>query len=155
MGQRAGLSPAVNLDAERKAGELIRWAIANELVTAVHDVSDGGLLVAVAEMALAGNIGAHIVPEPSAEGRLTSQLFGENQGRYIVALADADDCRVTDRAKEQGLRAYRIGTCGGSDIRIGEGSSPHDIGAIKLADLRTAHEGFFPRLMGGDLTPEF
>jgi phosphoribosylformylglycinamidine synthase II len=149
-GQRAGPSPAVNLDAERKAGELIRWAIENELVTAVHDVSDGGLLVAIAEMALAGGIGAQITPGPSAAGQLTTQLFGEDQGRYVIALANGEDCKVIDRAKELGLHACRLGTCGGGDIRIGERS-----GTILLADLRAAHESFFSSLMNSEPAPEF
>ena len=62
-GRRAGLPPRVNLEAERRNGEFVRMLIGEGLVTAVHDVSDGGILVAVAEMALAGNIGARLVVE--------------------------------------------------------------------------------------------
>ena len=149
-GQRRGPSPSVDLDRERKAGELIRWAIANELVTAVHDLSDGGLLVAIAEMALAGGIGAHIEPGQSDDTGLAEQMFGEDQGRYIIAVADPDDHRVVERAKAEGLPTAWLGTCGGEDIRIGHGRE-----IIPLTKLRAAHEGFFPKLMGSALTPEF
>jgi phosphoribosylformylglycinamidine synthase len=154
-GQRLGPSPTVDLDSERKAGDLIRWAVANELVTAVHDVSDGGLLVAIAEMALAGGMGAYVEPGRSDDRRLAEQMFGEDQGRYVIAVADPEDHRVIERAKAQGLPTAWLGICGGDDIRIGDEPQRHNFGIIPLTDLRTAHEGFFPKLMGSELTPEF
>ncbi len=94
--------------------------MADGLATAVHDISDGGLIVAIAEMGLAGQMGAEL-------DRLdTVQAFGEAQGRYLVTTAPG----VTIPG------AIAVGTTGGTAIA-----------GIPLADLRTAHEGFFPKLM--------
>ncbi|MFN3388451.1 MAG: phosphoribosylformylglycinamidine synthase subunit PurL, partial [Allosphingosinicella sp.] len=75
-GREDGPPPPVDLAAEKAAGDLVRQAIGDGLVTAVHDVSDGGLLVAAAEMALAGDIGIRIEGE-FFEGRAHALMFGE------------------------------------------------------------------------------
>ena len=150
-GRREGAPPPVDLMAERRAGECVRGLIADGLVSAVHDCSDGGAAVAVAEMALAGNIGLSMtvveqIPNPGAI------LFGEDQGRYVVATRDPDAVRAAANAAQ--LFTVPIGTTGGDSITfdlIGRGSRQ----SVKLADLRAAHEGFFPKLMGDELTPEF
>jgi phosphoribosylformylglycinamidine synthase II len=153
VGMNEGPSPKVDLEAEKKAGEIIRWAISEGIVTAVHDVSDGGLLVAIAEMALAGGVGAVVDPVWTSEGSLASEMFGEDQGRYIIAVADPEDHRVIDRANAAGLATSWIGISGGDNIVVGDDAT--NFAEIPLADLRAAHEGFFPRLMGNELTPEF
>jgi phosphoribosylformylglycinamidine synthase len=150
-GRRDGAPPPVDLDAERRAGEAIRQLITDGLVTAVHDCSDGGAAVALAEMALAGGIGLHMtvveqIPSPGAI------LFGEDQGRYVVATRDPDAVRAAANAAQ--LFAVPIGTTGGDALTfdlIGRGGEQ----SVSLADLRAAHEGFFPKLMGNELTPEF
>lgn len=121
-GQEAGDAPAVDLAEERARGEQVRQLILDGVVTAVHDISDGGLLVAVAEMALAGKIGAEL------DQLTTGQAFGEDQGRYLVTTA-ADTVIAG---------AVRIGATGGSSVA-----------GVALETLRTAHEGFFPKLMNG------
>ncbi|MDP6390452.1 MAG: phosphoribosylformylglycinamidine synthase subunit PurL, partial [Alphaproteobacteria bacterium] len=83
-----GAPPPVDLEAERQNGALVRSLITQGAVSACHDVSDGGLLVAIAEMALAGDIGAEF--EPPKGTTLHAWLFGEDQGRYIVATGDPD-----------------------------------------------------------------
>jgi phosphoribosylformylglycinamidine synthase len=128
LSREDGSPPPVDLEDERRLGEHVRKLIADGKVTAVHDVSDGGLLVAIAEMALAGGIGVTLegVPTPAI-------AFGEDQACYIVtAPAGTLD------------EGWLIGTTGGSTVVN-----------VSLADLRAAHEGFFPRLMGSELTPEF
>jgi phosphoribosylformylglycinamidine synthase len=120
-GREEGAPPQVDLTAERANGELVRGLILDGTVTAVHDISDGGLLVAIAEMALAGNIGAQIDP------LTTARAFGEDQARYVVTAPEGTVIP----------NALRIGTTGGTDV----------LGA-SLTDLREAHEGFFPKLMG-------
>jgi len=144
----AGPPPPVDLEAEKRAGTLIREAIAGGWVTAVHDVSDGGLLVAVAEMALAGGMGARIDPDWMAPTPLVAQMFGEDQGRYVVAVADAEDYRIADRAKALGLECTWLGLSGGDEICVGDSPDLVNFGVISLDDLRHAHEGFFPALMG-------
>ena len=121
-GQEAGDAPKVDLAAERARGEQVRSLIQSGVATAVHDISDGGLLVAVAEMALAGKIGAEL------DSLTTAQAFGEDQGRYLVTTAG-------DAVIEG---AVRIGTTGGTSVA-----------GVALDTLRTAHEGFFPALMNG------
>ncbi|GAA4724429.1 phosphoribosylformylglycinamidine synthase subunit PurL [Sphingomonas lutea] len=138
-GGRAGDAPPVDLDVEQRLGRLLRELIAGGRVSAVHDVSDGGALVAIAEMALAGNRGATIslpaMPNPA------TILFGEDQGRALVSTMEP--AAVTEAATAANLFSAGIGTVRGDAI-AGPGF------AVPLADLRAAHEGFFPRLMGAD-----
>src|SRR5690606_6442338 len=108
--------------------------IADGLVTACHDVSDGGLYVAIAEMALAGDIGAAL-DLPAEAG----WLFGEDQGRYLLTTADAD--AVLARAAAAGVPARAIGRTG-SDALTLNGQS-----AISVARLRRAHEDWLPSFM--------
>jgi phosphoribosylformylglycinamidine synthase len=145
-GARKGPPPPVDLAAERRSGECIRKLIADGLVMAVHDCSDGGAAVAVAEMALAGNIGLEMtvvqeIPNPGAI------LFGEDQGRYVVTTKDPEAVKAAANAAQ--LFTVPIGTTGGDLITfdlVGRGGRK----SVSLADLRAAHEGFFPRLMGED-----
>ena len=142
-GREEGPPPPVALDVERRAGELIRNLIAEGLVTAVHDCSDGGAAVTVAEMALAGNIGMTMpvvpqIPNPCA------LLFGEDQGRYVVTARDGAAVRA--RATAVNLFSIPIGTTGGDTLTfdlIDRGG----LQQITLTNLRAAHEGFFPALM--------
>src|SRR6476661_4328879 len=143
-GRREGAPPPVDLAVERRLGELVRRLIAANLLSAAHDISDGGALVAIAEMALASGMGADIslpnVPNPAAI------LFGEDQGRVIVTTNDPD--AVIAAATASNIFATAVGRTGGHAVS-GPGFS------ASVTDLRTAHEGFFPRLMGSELTPEF
>ena len=142
-GKEDGAPPAVDLEAERRNGEFVRSLIEESRISACHDASDGGLLVAVAEMALASGIGALI--EPSAEARdekevpLHAWLFGEDQGRYIVVTPDAE--AVLAAACEANVPAYRIGTTGGEALTL-EGAE-----TISLKELRDVHEGWLPAYM--------
>jgi len=143
-GRRDGSPPAIDLDVERRLGELLRKLIAEGQVSAVHDISDGGALVAIAEMALAGSTGARVslpdVPNPAAI------LFGEDQGRALIATNNPD--AVIEAATAANIFAAPIGQTGGDSVE-GPGFS------VSISDLRAAHEGFFPKLMGSELTPEF
>ena len=150
-GRREGPPPPVDLAAEKRAGECIRTLIQQRLVTAVHDCSDGGAAVAIAEMALAGNVGMTmtVVPQIPNPGAI---LFGEDQGRYVVTTRDPDQVRAIANAAK--LFAVEIGITGGDALvfdLIDRGGRQ----SVSLADLRAAHEGFFPNLMGSELTPEF
>ncbi|MES2903198.1 MAG: phosphoribosylformylglycinamidine synthase subunit PurL, partial [Pseudomonadota bacterium] len=138
--RRDGEATPVDLAVERRAGELLRSLIADGLVSAVHDCSDGGALVAVTEMALAGNIGATLVLPALANP--AAILFGEDQARFIVTTRDVDS--VVARAAVANLMAAPIGSVAGDAI---DGRDLH----IPLATLRAAHEGFFPALMDGEL----
>src|SRR5690606_15732537 len=115
-GREDGDAPPVDLTHERYAGEFVRELIDAGLVSAVHDVSDGGMAVALAEMALAGGLGAEVEAHP--DFALAAWWFGEDQGRYLVTVPDvaafqaqlAKGTRDADTASS-GVR--RIGTVGG------------------------------------------
>ena len=137
-GREEGAPPPVDLDAERRNGDFVRRMIREGRIQACHDVSDGGLLVAVAEMALAGSVGAEIAP-PSDEPPLHAWLFGEDQGRYVAATRDAQ--QVLGAAREAGVPVHVLGTTGGQTLTVG------GIGSISLPELRESHEGWLPRYM--------
>ena len=147
-GTTAGQPPSVDLDKERRNGEFVRCLIADGRVTAVHDVSDGGVAVALAEMALGGDIGADVL----TMGRTTFDAFAEDQGRYVVTFPWYDRDKWADfeaEANAAGVVASWIGVTGGANISWTDGEDT-PVGSIPLADLRAAHEGFFPKLMGAD-----
>src|SRR5690606_34941074 len=81
-GKKIGPAPKVDLAHERKTGDFVRKLIADGTVTASHDISDGGLAVAVAEMAIASGIGATIEQPKNASP--IAAFFGEDQGRYVL-----------------------------------------------------------------------
>ena len=134
-GQEAGPPPEVDLLAERRHGDFVRSQIIGGAVRACHDVSDGGLLVAVAEMALAGGVGATLQPE-----RDHAFWFGEDQARYVVATRDAPS--LLAQAASAGVPAQAIGMAGGDDLTL-PGLPP-----ISLEELREANARFFPDWMG-------
>jgi phosphoribosylformylglycinamidine synthase len=141
-GRNEGAPPPVDLADEIKAGNLVRSLIRERKVDAVHDVSDGGLLVAIAEMALAGGVGAQLFPY---EGRLPAHAawFGEDQGRYVVEALPELAEEIIERARLLALPARVVARVGGDALTLKEE------GGLPLADLRTAHEGWLPAYMGG------
>ncbi len=133
-----GAPPPVDLAAERANGDFVRTLIAERRVTACHDLSDGGLAVALAEMALAGAVGATVdLPEDAPSH---AWLFGEDQARYLVAVSPSGVDAVLARAGGAGVSCRRIGTTGGDALVLGAV-------AISLAALRGAHEDWLPRFM--------
>jgi phosphoribosylformylglycinamidine synthase len=138
-GREEGPPPPVDLDREKRHGDLVRDLIANGLVTACHDIADGGLLVALAEMALAGGLGARL----EASDRIDhASLFGEDQARYLIACKAAHAQDTMARAGRLGIEALRLGAVTGSRLIVG------GLVSISLEDLRAAHEGWFPAFMG-------
>ena len=109
-GREDGAPPPVDLAAERRHGDFVRALIGEGLVTAVHDISDGGLLIALAEMAMASGIGA--VVEAPSQPPAHAFWFGEDQARYVVTAKNAD--AVAQRAKAAAVPLVRLGTTGGA-----------------------------------------
>jgi phosphoribosylformylglycinamidine synthase len=142
----------VDLAAERAAGEAVRRLISRGLVTAVHDISDGGLLVAIAEMALAGTVGAFVQQPPADWYSAARIMFGEDQGRYLITFPQAAMDQVFDLLG-QGITAIPIGNTQAPESGLSIFSTVE--AGIPLAKLRAAHESFFPKLMGSELTPDF
>src|SRR5262249_21166754 len=141
-GREEGAPPPVDLPAERRAGDLVRELIAKTLATAVHDVSDGGLLVALAEMAMASGIGAEL-GAPPAEGFPHAFWFGEDQGRYVLTVRRSDTDTVMQAATAAHVPLQRLGVTGGTALTIpGER-------AMLVANLRERFEAWLPRYMAG------
>jgi len=141
-GREDGAPPPVDLIEERENGDVVRALIGEGLVSAAHDVSDGGLLVAIAEMAMASGIGATLgaAPEDTAPHAF---WFGEDQARYIVTVpADRADA-VMRRVQVARVPVYRLGTTGGDTIALpGERS-------ILIKALSERFEGWLPNYMAG------
>ncbi|MEQ9812049.1 MAG: phosphoribosylformylglycinamidine synthase subunit PurL [Azospirillaceae bacterium] len=144
FGREDHMPPAVDLAAERRNGDLVRSLITGGLVSAAHDLSDGGLYVALAEMAMAGDIGADLATDGSLP--LQAWLFAEDQARYLVAGRDGK--AILAAAAAAGVPARLVGRSGGDALTLDGGH------AISVARLRRAHEGWLPGLMGQDLAAE-
>ncbi|SEO91968.1 phosphoribosylformylglycinamidine synthase [Methylobacterium sp. ap11] len=141
-GREEGAPPPVDLAAEKRNGDFVRGLITSGIVDTVHDLSDGGLAVAVAEMALAGNIGA-VLPECPLPVPAHAYLFGEDQGRYLLAVEPDAVADLLYSASAQGIDAAVIGVTGADSLTL-----PGDE-LVALDDLRTAHEGWLPGYMAG------
>ncbi|RUV37062.1 phosphoribosylformylglycinamidine synthase subunit PurL [Mesorhizobium sp. M7A.F.Ca.MR.148.00.0.0] len=142
-GRTDGPPPPVDLDHEKRVGDHVRALIASGIVTAAHDVSDGGAAVALAEMAMASGIGAAV---PGLVGTDPIPVwFGEDQGRYLLTLSIDPHGDEWDAIRKQqgelGIFAPWIGSTGGSALKLG------DARAIPVSELSAAHEGWFPRFM--------
>jgi phosphoribosylformylglycinamidine synthase len=139
LGRAEGAPPPVDLEVERRNGDFIRGLIRRRTVGTVHDLSDGGLAIALIEMALAGGRGATVTP-PGSDLPQHAWLFGEDQARYLVALDPAAADAVLAEAAAAGVPAARIGTAGGDAVVFGATR-------LSLDRLRATHEGWFPNYM--------
>ncbi len=142
LGREDGPPPPVDLAVEKRNGDFVHRLIQSRVATACHDLADGGVLVAVAEMALAGRVGVRLTAEAlPADLAPHAWAFGEDQARYLVTVtAEAVDM-VREMANEAGVPVTALGTTGGTAIVLPTGA------ALPLADLRAAHETPLPRHM--------
>ena len=129
----------MDLAAEKRRGTIVRQLIGAARLTGVHDVSSGGLAVALAEMAIAGGMGASV----KVEGPAHAALFGEDQGRYVLTVSRDRLDAVLEDLLDAGIDAQQIGKTGGKDLTV-EG-----ILTISVANLKKAHEDWFPNYMAG------
>jgi len=143
LGREDGPPPPVDLAHEKRVGDFVRGLIHEKLVTAVHDLSDGGLAVALAEMAMASGIGA-TVNQLSDFGPIRL-FFGEDQGRYLLTANPDRLETLRVHAKAAGVLLTQIGETARSELTLG--SAP----PVAVAELREQHEGWFPRFMGNRL----
>jgi phosphoribosylformylglycinamidine synthase len=143
LGREEGAPPPVDLAQERRNGDLVRGLILDGLTTVVHDLSDGGLLIAAAEMAMASNTGMFLTLPGDLPDH--AQLLGEDQARYLVALFASDLDTLDSRALAAGVAYSVIGQAGGCELAVqGLGGL---LFALDLEDLRLAHEGWMPAFM--------
>lgn len=142
LGLEDGAPPAVDLDAERRHGDFVRARILSGRVSACHDVSDGGLLVAIAEMVMAGRTGC-LLDVPQSGMSPHAYWFGEDQSRYVLAVADG--AALIEQARRANIPARQLGR---SSRPGGEAGLTLPSGAtISIPRLETAHARFFPDLM--------
>ncbi|MAW85310.1 MAG: phosphoribosylformylglycinamidine synthase II [Phyllobacteriaceae bacterium] len=141
LGEAYGPPPAVDLVIEKRNGEFLRSAISNGQIKACHDISDGGLVIAVAEMCLAAGVGADI---DIGDGQAHALLFGEDQARYVVAVGADMANWLTINAEGAGVPFRILGKAGGSALTAGS------ILSISLDEMKQAHESWFPDFMAGE-----
>ncbi|MDX1974152.1 MAG: phosphoribosylformylglycinamidine synthase subunit PurL [Rickettsiales bacterium] len=134
LGREEGPPPPVDLASERAHGDFVRSLIEQQLLAACHDLSDGGLLVALAEMTYQG-IGAKI----TASGDV-GFWFGEDQGRYVIAADSAQSAAIKAAALSNHIPLIHLGTTQ-PDIFSVAGTT------MKIADLLNAYESWMPRYM--------
>jgi phosphoribosylformylglycinamidine synthase len=139
-----GAPPPVHLAAERRNGDFVRDLISAGRVTAVHDLSDGGLAVALAEMAMASGIGASLSDLPAALPA-HAFLFGEDQGRYLLTARQEDVAALVAEAAAAGVPLAPIGATGGDALQL-PGEAP-----ISISALKGRHEAWLPDYMAGKL----
>ncbi|HEY8575540.1 MAG TPA: phosphoribosylformylglycinamidine synthase subunit PurL [Devosia sp.] len=145
FGRKDGPAPHVDLAHEKRTGDFVRKLIRSGVATACHDLSDGGLAVGLAEMAIASGIGATVTDLTDHDPIL--QYFGEDQGRYLVTVAldpqGPELGALWEDASSLGIFAPWIGTTGGTELVLGAAR------AIPVSQLQSAHEGWFPNYMDG------
>ncbi|SIQ06816.1 phosphoribosylformylglycinamidine synthase subunit II [Rhizobium sp. RU20A] len=140
-GRTDGPAPHVDLAHEKRVGDFVRGLIEAGLATAVHDCSSGGLALAVAEMAMASGIGASV---NALEGHDPIPVFfGEDQGRYVLTVREADVDAVLAKAEVAGVFCPWIGRTGGESLKLGAARP------VAVKALKAAHEGWFPAFMDG------
>jgi phosphoribosylformylglycinamidine synthase subunit PurL len=144
MGREEGAPPPVDLKAEKANGDFVRALILAGRVSAVHDCSDGGLAVALAEMAMAGKMGC-MVQEMAQDIEQTilahAFLFGEDQARYVITASEAEAGKILREAAKSNIPASFLGVTSGQTLTL-----PGEI-PISLEDLSSAHEGWLPNYM--------
>jgi phosphoribosylformylglycinamidine synthase II len=140
-GREEGAPPPVDLAAERRNGDFVRGLITAGRVDAVHDLSDGGLAVALAEMAMASRIGARLTMDLGVAPH--GILFGEDQARYLLTASADEAARIVADAKAAGVPVAAIGATGGDTLDL-PGEHP-----VTIERLAHAHEDWLPNFMSG------
>ncbi len=162
-GRQEGPPPAVDLAAERRTGDFVRRLIEGGRLGACHDIADGGLLVALAEMALAAldkgrTVGASIAVPAEAKSA-AGWLFGEDQGRYLVSVPARHAAALLADAEAEGIPATAIGATTAANTGAPAGATGAALtvegrGAISIATLRRIHEEWLPAYMAGEAEHE-
>ena len=137
FGREEGAPPPVDLSAERRHGDFIRDLIVSGQLSVCHDLSDGGLAIAAAELALASGVGLQL--NATSHQHAHGYVFGEDQGRYLIAVADPEP--VMEAARSAGVHASVAGLAGGDSFGSGA------LFQIPLTELRAVHEGWLPGYM--------
>lgn len=132
-GKTVGAPPPLDIELEAGVQSLTRSLIRDGVALAAHDTSEGGLLVAVAEMLFGHGVGVSLeLSEILAanDGSLARAFFGESASRVIVAISPDNAATLQERAGKAGVAAVRIGITGGSDLAI------DGVGTISISELK-------------------
>ncbi len=135
-----GAPPPVDLAVERRNGDFVRGLIEASRVTAVHDLSDGGLAIGLTEMAMASGIGVRV--DLDADIPAHAYLFGEDQARYVITCTSGAADAIIKDAQAEDVPITRLGKTGGESLKLG------DAALLSVAKLKASHEGFLKDLMG-------
>ncbi|WP_424183435.1 phosphoribosylformylglycinamidine synthase subunit PurL [Actinokineospora sp. G85] len=141
-GHLGGTPPRVDLAREKLLGEILVAGSRDGMVTAAHDLSDGGLAQTLVETVLIGQTGARVYLDPDQDAFV--QLFSESAGRVLVAVPRSEELRFTEMCKVRGLPVRRTGVVDPESNAL----EIQDIGVIPLPELREAWEGTLPKLFG-------
>jgi phosphoribosylformylglycinamidine synthase len=137
-GHLGGLPPAADLAAERDLAAVLAAGAARRLLAAAHDLSDGGLAVALAESCLAGGGGCTV----RLPGDPFTALFSESAARAVVAVQPGAERDFAALCSDHGVPAAVLGMTGGTELEVAGCFS------VSLAELGAAHRGSFPELFG-------
>ncbi|MFT3729717.1 MAG: phosphoribosylformylglycinamidine synthase subunit PurL [Terricaulis sp.] len=138
-----GAAPSVDLALEKKHGDFVRALISDGVTQAAHDLSDGGLGVAAAEMALSSNVGIALGYQGDAAD--AAFLYGEDQARYLVAIPAAQLEALDKRARAAGVPFLVVGEAGGKDLSFLGASGERE--RLTLDELRRLNEAWLPAYM--------
>ena len=143
LDRRDGPPPPVDLKAEKRNGDFVRSAIRNGQITACHDVSDGGLAIALAEMCTASGKGMSI--DISSDLPMHAQLFGEDQARYVITVPVDLANFLQANAADAGVPFNVLGSVTGTKLDI-RGAAHLE---VDVAAMKSAHDAWFPAYMEG------
>ena len=142
LGRTDGPPPRVDLAAEKRNGLFVHKLLRkNRLVHNAHDLSDGGLLAAICEMALAADLGMQLATPQNIACAIDAFLFGEDQARYLITAPPANTATILRQAKASGVKIDLLGHCKGPVLSWAE------LFSIPLCKLRQAHESWLPDFM--------
>ncbi len=151
----SGRPPVTDLALERRVQAFLRQAIAHGLVVSAHDLSDGGLAVAVAEACIAADLGVELTL-PAAALRPDRLLFAEGGARILASVpserAPAFEAALDAAATASPFPAARLGSVG-SNRRLSLRWGDQDLVDLTIAELRASFEQAIPRRLGADLPP--
>ena len=145
MAIHGGVPPVADLDRARALHELVSELVAGALVDGVHDCSDGGLAVALAEMAIAGGCGFRVaIPDgPVADA---AWCFGESASRVVLSVVPELVGDVLARAAGRGVPGADLGEAGGATLRVDGPAGP--VFEVALADATRAWRDAIPTALG-------
>ena len=138
LGISDGPSPNINLFNEKNNGLLVKKLISKKLISTVHDVSSGGILLALSEMCIGGKIGAKIkLPKSTINSH--EYLFGEDQSRYIIEISEKNKKNVMKMLEENSVYYDSIGKTHGDTLDLGKELN------IKIDELEKLNSSWFKR----------